>query len=137
MSIIVNGVEITAITFEGVDLDAVYFDNTMVWDKFNLIDFEYYVENGIAKITGWKGTLNGVPSTICEIPNEKYIQIYNIDFTQYKTMTSITIQNNVSVYNNSLFGAFSGMKSLKTTNINCQDVTNISAMYYFCYNLIL
>lgn len=45
-------------------------------EEKDLIDFEYIIEDdGSYTITGWKGTLNGEPSTILSVPNSKMINL--------------------------------------------------------------
>ena len=64
------------ITYE--ELGEIYnteIDINVIPIKDALIDFTYTENNGTYTITGWKGTLNGEPSTKAIIPNSSKVII--------------------------------------------------------------
>ena len=81
MSLIVNGIEITSLIFNDTELEKLIYNGTVVWEKnINiedvialLTDFDYIVDDKTVKITGWKQTLNGEPSTEMIIPDNNLI----------------------------------------------------------------
>ena len=133
-------------TLNGVDLNNFPIDKFVtksgvtLWERLLantsiLTDFNYTQLGHNAGITGWKGTLNGVASTSCVVPEGEHVELYNINFSKYPTMTSISIPSNTKITNGSLYCAFEGLTNLKTANVVIPVVTNISFLYNNCRNL--
>lgn len=142
MSLIVNGVEITSSFFNDIELSKIIYNNVLIWESStveeiagSLEDFEYVIEDNIIKITGWKGTLNGQSSTVCAIPNNSSIQLYNILFRNNTSITNIIIPNTVS-YTMAGNSAFRNMPNLQSVTFNHTNITNMFYMFSNCYNLI-
>lgn len=91
--LIMNGVQVENVIYNGQDLDKLIYNNVIVFEKSGfdaekiLIDFEYERNSDSTyTIIDWKGTYQGYESTECIIPNKKEIRLYS------KTITS-SIEN--------------------------------------------
>ena len=126
--------------FDGINLDTVLFDGTVVWEGLpnilSLIDFTYKVKANVAYVTGWKGTYNGVSSTVCYIPEDnKYpIDITKFNFRKYVNITNVYISNN-TVISSDFNSRFYNMPNLKYSTIPYEKITNMAYTYQNCSNL--
>jgi len=118
------------VLYKSMNIDEYYFNML-------LTDFEYVYEDHVVEITGWKGTLNGVPSTICQLPDYYGVKLgETMNFRKYSNITEISIPDTIVIENTDMSNAFYSMSNLKHVEFDHQYVSNMANMYTWCEKLI-